>query len=141
MTTLSKVGSGAYVSASDVDSVYVVRNRVALSGVANADVVESLAIPAGTLVLAVMTNVITAEGSGACSATVGDASGAASWDGSVDLAATAGTKTTTVFGTDAYGTSGKLYTAADTIDLTMTVASGPCTTGVFEIAALCVKPW
>lgn len=86
--------------------------------VAAGDVVQALKVDAGQTVYEVQTRVITAEGA-TCTATVGDASGANSWDASVNLNAAAGTGTRSAVGTDAYATTGKLYAAADTIDLTM----------------------
>ena len=121
---------------SGIKSAYVMRNRLDFSAipVAASDVVEALKIPAGTMVLAVCTRVITAEG-GTCTATVGDGDAAAGWDGSVNLNATAGTTTQSIPGTDATATTGKLYAAEDTIDLTMGHTTDAA---VFDVYALCV---
>lgn len=87
------------------------------NGVAS-DVVQAIKVPKGAYVMQVGTYLHTAEG-GTQTATVGDGAGANSWDASVDLNAAGGTVTGGIPGTDAYATSGKLYTAEDTIDLTM----------------------
>jgi len=86
--------------------------------VAAADVVQALKVPVNCLVTHVQVTVITVEGA-TCTATVGDADGANSWDAATDLNATKGTTTYSAAGTDAYATGGKIYKADDTIDLTM----------------------
>ena len=88
------------------------------NNVAAADVVQAVKIPAGAYVVNVAVIVDTAEGS-ACTATVGDADGASSWDASTNLNASANTETAGLAGTDAYATAGKYYPTEDTIDLTM----------------------
>lgn len=82
---------------------------------AAADVVQVLNIPAGAIVTRVCAVVKTAEGA-AATATVGDASGANSWDASLDL--NAASYQSSIVGTDAYA-NGKYYATADTIDLTL----------------------
>lgn len=139
MGTTNRTLSVTVPSANDVDKIYVMRNRVSIVGLATAEVVQCLSIPAGTLVTNVLVKVITAEASGTATATVGDGAGVNSWDAETNLAATAGTVTAGVGGTDAYVTTGKLYSTADTIDLVITLGSGPATTGVFDIEAICVK--
>lgn len=139
MGTTNKTGSQTVPGWEDVDNIFCVRQRVDITALATGEVVQCLSIPANTLVLWVMTKTITAEASGVCTGTVGDGSGATSWDAEINLAATAGTVTASVAGTDAYCTTGKLYTTADTIDVTLTIASGPATSGVFDIMALCMK--
>lgn len=86
--------------------------------VAANDVVPVLNIKGGTTVLEVDTRVMTAEG-GTLTVDVGDGDGANSWDNNVDLNATAGTMTKSAPGTDTYATTGKSYSADDTIDLKM----------------------
>jgi hypothetical protein len=87
-----------------------------------------------------MFRVVTPETCGVCTATMGDGDGANSWDASVSFGTgvTAGAISASAAGTDAYCTTGKLYTA-DTIDITITVAGGPCVSGVVEVMALCVQ--
>lgn len=97
------------------------------------DVIQAITVPKGAFVTHVGVYLKTAEGA-ALTATVGDGAGANSWDASVDLNAAAGTVTGGVPGTDAYATSGKLYTAQDTIDLTMSAAAGDA--AVFTVYAV-----
>lgn len=139
MGTTNKTGSQTVPGWEDVDNVFCVRQRVDITALATGEVVQCISIPAGTYVMQVMTKVITAEASGVCTATVGDGDGANSWDASVNFAATAGTITCSAPETDTYATTGKLYSTADTIDVTLTIASGPATSGVFDIMALCMK--
>lgn len=138
MGTTNKTLSATVAAAADRDNIKCFRNRVSIVGLATAEVVQCLSIPAGMLVLNVMVKVVTPEASGAATATIGDGAGANSWDASTNLAAAAGTVTAGVGGTDAYVTTGKLY-AADTIDAVLTLASGPATSGVFDIMAICVE--
>jgi hypothetical protein len=139
MATVNKTNSQTSQGWTDTDNIYCMRNRIDFTDVATGDVVQCLSIPAGTLVTNVMVKIITAETCGATTATVGDGAGANSWDASTNLAATAGTVTVGVGGTDTYVTTGKLYSTADTIDLTCTVASGPMDVGVADVMAICVK--
>ena len=104
------VGTNMFMAENIIDF----SRKKALAG----DVVQCLNIPKGAYVLNVMVTVLTAEGA-TCTATVGDADGANSWDASTNLNATAGTVTAGVSGTDAYALTGKTYTSDDTIDLTM----------------------
>lgn len=135
-TTDRTVGAGV-IPHIGTTKPYVIENQVSIVGLATAEVVQSLAIKAGTYVMNVAVKIVTAEASGVATATVGDGAGANSWDAQTDLAAAAGTWTVGAGGTDAYVTAGKLYTAADTIDLTLTLAAGPATSGVYIIKALC----
>jgi len=80
--------------------------------------------------------VVVAEG-GTLTATVGDGAGAASWDAEVNLNAAAGTSTIGTNGTDAYvANPGKVYTAADTIDLTMSANAGDA--AKLLVQAICI---
>lgn len=110
----------ACIPASGLNKAFVLKNTLDFdtTPVAAADVVQALQIPAGTYVLNVFVEVITAEGA-ACTATVGDDAGANSWDAATDLNAVAGTVTAGISGTDAYALTGKVYTTENTIDLTM----------------------
>jgi len=89
--------------------------------VGSGDTVQCLKVAKDMLVTNVRVIVVTPEGATA-TATVGDGDGANSWDASTNLNATAGTVTAGLAGTDAYATAGKLYTAADTIDLVVSAA-------------------
>lgn len=93
-----------------------------VTNTATGDVVQAIKIPANAFVTRISVIVRTAEG-GALTATVGDGTNASGWDASnVDFNAAAGTVTRSLEATDTYGI-GKLYTAADTIDFTMTGAA------------------
>lgn len=116
----------------------ILANTVDLTGIATGGVVQALDIPAGWMVTDVWCKVVTAMGLTA-TATVGDGDGANSWDASVNFNATAGTLTHSAPGTDAYATTGKIYAAADTIDLTCTIAAGPATTGSMTVYAKAYK--
>lgn len=139
MGTTNKTGSVSVAAAADVDNIFIFRNRIDITGLATAEVVQCLSIPAGVLVLNVMVKVITPEASGTATATVGDGTAANGWDAETNLAAAAGAITAGVGGTDALVTTGKLYAAADTIDVTLTLGSGPATSGVFDIQAICAR--
>lgn len=120
-----------------VVKTYVVYNDVDLTDVATGDVVQCLDIPAKTFVFDVFVEVTEVVTCGTTTATVGDGAGANSWDAETDLNAAVATVTHGASGTDAYATSGKYYTATDTIDLTCTVASGPVTLGKVRVFAIC----
>jgi hypothetical protein len=94
-------------------------------------VIEALKIPAGALVHNVRVLVLTAEG-GTLTATVGDGAGANSWDAATNLNS-AGTVTAGLPGTDAYATAGKYYSAADTIDLTL--SANAAETAIINVSA------
>lgn len=134
--TVDSTGGSAAAPWSGVNKFYVSSNVVDLTGVATGDVVQCLDIPADTFVFDVFVEVITATGL-TSTATVGDGAGANSWDAETNLNAAAGTVTHGASGTDAYATSGKYYSAADAVDLTCTITSGPCTTGSIRVVALC----
>jgi len=132
----SSVSSGK--PARGLGMVYTIENELdfATTSCSAADVVQALDIPAGTHVLQVWCEVVTAEGA-ACTATVGDATyGAAAWDASTNLNAAAGTVTFGVGGTDAnIALGGIFYAAAETIDLTM---GHDTDTAVMNVIALCI---
>jgi len=123
-----------------LNKVYVLSNRIDFSEVntAASDVVQALTIPAGTMVIDVMTKLITAEG-GVLTAEVGDGDDPNGWDASVDLNTTVGTLTKSVEGTDARkaaNATGYYYSAADTIDLTMSANAADA--AVIDVFALCI---
>jgi len=145
MATITSMLPQAAIPHSGIKRSYVMRNRLNFltNPVANGDVVQALNIPAGTIVQGVFTRVITAEGA-ACTATVGDGAAAAAWDASVNLNAAAGTMTAPSAAltegapntyADVNAPAGKLYSAADTIDLTMGAAAA---NAVFDIYAVCI---
>lgn len=132
--------SEACITTEGPRKAYVLKNRIDFSEVNTgaSDVVQVLAIPAGTMVIDVLTKLITPEG-GTLTATVGDGGSAAGWDGSVNLNTTAGTITQSVQGTDARkaaNATGYVYTTADTIDLTM--SANAADTAVIEVYAICI---
>lgn len=95
------------------------------------DVVQALKIPKNALVQDVFVIVRTPEGA-ICTATVGDSDSATGWDASTNLNASAGTVTSALEGTDAFGV-GKLYTADSAILLTM---GNNAATAVVTVVAL-----
>lgn len=118
-----------------LNKCYVLKNRVTVSDTtANTDILQLIDIPAGTYVFQVITKIVTAKTGRA--GTVGHGSTeAAYWDAAIDLAASAGTYTSAVSGTDTYGTSnGHLYTDADTIDMTV---DGDVNGLVIDVYAVC----
>ena len=128
------------IPAAGLNKVYVLRNRLDFSdtNTAASDVVNALVIPANTYVIDVLTKVVTAEG-GALTATVGDLSGANSWDAQTDLNGSVGTWTQSTVGTDAYAASaarGKVYSSATYISLTMSAAIADA--AVMDVIAICV---
>ena len=134
------VAADAAITASGLNKVYVAKTRIDFSVVPTdaSATVQCIAIPAGTLVIDCGTKLITAEG-GTLTATLGDGSGTSSWDASINLNTTAGTRTQGLVGTDAYAAStarGKVYTAADTIDLV--TSANAADTAVIDVFAICV---
>lgn len=126
------------------NKVYLMRQRLNFSETpcASGDVVQALSIPANTFVQKAFCNIVTAEG-GALTAELGDGADANGWDVQVDLNAAAGTITAPSMAlsegtpntyTDAYA-PGKLYDAADTIDL---VLGGAADAAVVDVYAICV---
>lgn len=99
--------------------VQVLKNRITVTDTtANTDIVQALDVPKGFLMLGTVVKIVTAALAGN-SVDVGDGAGADSWDANIDLTAAAGTVYSSTAGTDAYATTMKLYTADDTIDLTV----------------------
>ena len=123
MGTVDRTGGATVVTgrpAKGLDMFYTLERQIsfATTSCSAADVIQCLDIPAETWVFNVLIEVDTAEGA-TCTATVGDGDGAAAWDASTDLNATAGTITYGAGASDSYSTYGKFYSSADTIDLTM----------------------
>ncbi|MCI4626874.1 MAG: hypothetical protein L3V56_13090 [Candidatus Magnetoovum sp. WYHC-5] len=118
-----------------INKVYRVSNRLDFSKV-NAlagDVFRALDIKANTKVYGVYVKIVTPEGS-AVTASVGDETDADGWDTSVNLNASAGTFTQTIT-TDGYGADGKIYTADDTINLTVGADIDTC---IIDVYAKCL---
>lgn len=121
-------------------TVFVLKNRLDFSispVVTNGDTVQALGIPAGVGVLNVFVKIVTKVGS-TCTATVGDGANPDHWDASVNLDAANGTITSGIVATDDYciANLGKIYTAADTIDL---VVANAASTGIIDVYALCYQ--
>ena len=102
------------------------------------DVVQAIAVPAGTIVMGVGLEVVTAADSTTLTLDVGDGTDA---DGYVDGAdgKTVGMNYrvhTLNAGATVGLTAGKAYTASDTIDITMATLTGTLTTGVVRVFAI-----
>ena len=75
-----------------------------------------------------------------CSSEVPGQSDPNGFDNQIDLAAVAGTRTKGLGGTDQFVTDdGKVYSSADTIDLTVTVTAGPIGAGKVLVSADCLR--
>lgn len=137
MATIDLTNGVAAVPFSGVDKVYRIDNTIDFSANpgAIADVIQTLNVGAATQVLNVFTTIVTPEGA-VSTGTVGDGADPNGFDASVDLNAAVGTVTGGTGGTDAYVTSGgRLYGAADTIDLVLVAAAS---TAKIRVSALCV---
>lgn len=138
--TVDKTGGAVYgIPATGLNKVFLMKNTVDISVAANADVYQVLNVGSDVVVLNVFTEIITANNAATSSAVdVGDGDDPNGFDNAVNMKATAGTVTKGVGGTDAYVTAdGRLYTAADTIDLTFAV-TGTNTIGSVKVTALCI---
>ena len=115
----------------------------------SADVIQMIEVPKNTLVLSVSHKVITAEG-GTTTGTIGDGSDANGWLAAVNNNAAAdtwlhsngkitlseGAPNTIVYNDAYFALGGKVYTAADTID--MTLSANAVATAKIQLIALCV---
>ena len=133
-TTDLTSGSSAFWEATEK----IVVNRIDLAGIATADVVQAVDVPAGWMVTCVRTKVVTKPSSSTCICDIGDATDPNGWDDTVDFYVTAGTMTSSS-ASDAYYVTGKIFTAANTIDLTMTANASPIVSGVVDIMVSMVK--
>lgn len=119
--TTVKSESGHNAAGSPARTVIVGTYDAGRRNGAAADVIEVLAIPANTFVEQVHYEVLTGEASQTMS--VGDGSGTSSWVAAADVATTGNSGvsslalTTGTPNTVTGYSSGKLYTAADTIDI------------------------
>ena len=106
----------------------------------SSDIIQCLDIPANMFVLNVFSKIKTASVATTLTAEVGDGDDPNGWDASIDLEGAAGTVGYAIGGTDAYSTTnGRLYSAADTIDLVLTV-SAITSLGAVDLVALCFDP-
>jgi len=103
-------------------------------GVANGDVVKVLNVPAGCVILGVEVEIVTASDA-ATSATcdVGDGADTDFYLASGDLKSTAGTVLSST------NTTGRRYTADDTIDLTLAYSGATTVYGKVKVRAYGVK--
>ena len=98
-------------------SIKRVRCDFSVTNVSAADIVKLFTVKAGLLVHNVFSKVVTAEGATA-TGNLGDTSADNGFNDAIDMNAAAGTYEQGLVGTDAYVIgSGKLYSAAETIDL------------------------
>lgn len=149
MATFDKTNGSGGVPIAATSRDYVISNTIdlaAITGLATGDTIQALNVEAGTLVKKVLVKIDTALVGTSGSVTVGDGTNAAGWDTSVDLKGTAGTVSQTQLGltegmpntlVDAFA-AGKVYTAADTIDLVLT-SNTVTTYGKVTVIALCAK--
>lgn len=101
------------------------------SAIALNDVFELISIPAGAFVLTVAAKVTTVEG-GTCTFDIGDGATVDGYLDGVDGNTSANTHSFNATTTETFGV-GKLYTAADTIDLKL--ISGTAATVVVKLSA------
>lgn len=149
MPTFDKTNGSGGVPIANTSRDYVISNTIdmaAIAGLATGDTIQALNVEAGTLVKKVLVKIDTALVGTSGSVTVGDGTDADGWDTTVDLKGAAGTVSQTQLalteGTpntlvDAFA-AGKVYTAADTIDLVLT-SNTVTTYGKVTVIALCTK--
>jgi hypothetical protein len=146
MSTIDKTGPGALLGQKPFDGhgrVYKMKNVIDLTraGIVQGDVYQSLAVPAKTKVVEVMTRIITPAVGTTLTMNVGDGGATNGWDASVDGKAVAGTESFAANGTDARAAAtdnGYYYDAADSIDIVMTTATSITAGPKLEIHALCI---
>lgn len=103
------------------------------SGLAAADVIELIAVPAGTKVLDVGASVKVAADSTTLTVGVGYGGATSRWAAAFDGKGAAGTHST-----DVAGGLGLTFASADTIDVIFTTLTGTLTTGKLRVWALMV---
>ena len=133
-TVLNRLAGGVYVLKNTVDMTDVIANTD-VTGAAT-DVIQCLPIPANTLVTDVIVEITTVSGVASSTLDIGDGSDADGWD-----AAIAATALATIKGDGAYcrqTAGGKVYTADDTIDVTIKVAATVLSALEFKIWAVCI---
>lgn len=136
MAILDKTGGNSEFPWVGREKRHVVTQEIDLAGVATADVVQALKVPAKSHVENFIVEIVTPTVL-TVTALVGDGADPNGFDNAIDLNASAGTRTKGIGGTDAFITAGgKFYDSADTIDLTLTVASGPIVTGKIRVTML-----
>lgn len=147
MATINKTGRSVVtegaVPHSGLNKFYVMEQVVDLTAdaIVENDVYQCLAVPANTLVQKVELEIVEPGVGTTLTMDVGDGAGVDSWDADVDGKGVAGTITASAVGTDAYAAAasmGKRYTAGDSIDVVMDVATAITAGPKFKIRALCV---
>jgi hypothetical protein len=118
------------------------KNVIATAGaLATTDIIQCLDIPAGMHVKNVFTKIVRAATGTTLTCSVGDADSAAGWNANTtNLKAALGTIECGVGGTDALVTAGKLYAAADTIDLTLNTVTSITDWPTVLVTADCFDP-
>lgn len=141
VSTLKVGGTSLHPSrAGNVKVPYLVENIIDFaeaatakgSALAAADVIEALAIPAGTVVVGAGAVIVAAGNSTTLTLTVGTGTDADEWVATLDGKAVAGT-----FGADLNSdTTFKTFPTADTIDVTLATLTGTLTAGKVRVYAL-----
>lgn len=147
MATIDKTGTGptnGVTPYAGLNKVFTLFNTVDLTGgaITAADVYQCLSVPDDTLVQQVTIEWLTPAVGTTLTVDVGDGTDPNGWDASVDGKSAANTWTTSAVGTDALAaaaTLGTFYSAADSIDMTMTTATAITAGPKFRIYALCVS--
>ena len=130
------VSNGLYVLKRTVNMTDAIADAVdSITGVAT-NILTCLTIPIDTLVLSVAIEVTTVSDIASSTIDIGDETNDDGWDAEVDVNALATTNGDGAFCLKTLG--GKLYTAADTIDITIHTASQAIPKLIFDIWAVCV---
>jgi hypothetical protein len=132
-------GNSSYVLRREIDLTAL---TTAASTILTGDVFQCLPIPADTVVVNVFVKIVTAAVGTTLTLDVGDAGDPDDWDEDVDGKGTAGTVTYGISGIDVLcddigDGQGKLYTTADTIDVTVVLGTAITAGPKFEIYAIC----
>jgi hypothetical protein len=138
---LSVFGRKFYVITRVMDVADIIASDATMAAagkIAATDTIKAINVPDDTLVLGTVTRVMTACTDTTATVDVGDGDDVEGFDAAVDITAAAGTNGWTNNDADAYSmqiASGKVYSAADTIDV---LFNNDTTNGVFLVQALCV---
>ena len=134
-TVITHSGAGPYILSNTVDMTDVIANTD-VTGAAS-DIIQCLSIPADTLVTSVVFEVTTVSGVSSSTVDIGvtgdDVDG---WDAELDANTAAMTNGDGAYCAQTGG--GKLFTSADTIDVTIHTASAVLSALEFKIWAVCV---
>lgn len=136
MGTTSQTNGGPAIGWMDGNRPFILKSAdISLIGRAANDVIQALEIPAGVVITRVDTEIVTACSVASADIDVGDDASTAGYDNAVPVDAAAGTRVSSVQGTDAYAGIGKKYTAANTIDIILTTAASSPTAGAVRLYA------